>query len=224
MKKQTENILGPKLAAQRKDGAWQRPVPKLEQTMRAGDRKKRLILDTAIAEFTQKGQAAFSLRGVAMALDISLGNLTYHYKTKADLLRDMVEDRIADYLEWLERLLDAQEGSPSEVLSNVLRFFVRDLRSPEIAFFPQLWALAMLDETAAEQMDRIYETERRIIQNLIADVKPEWSAEACLALALNIQATVEGLTLFIGGDRRKDGPFAEPEHTLDRLVTLALKD
>ena len=47
---------------------------------------KREIMDTAKRLFIQKGFHDTSLRDIATALNISVGNLTYHYKKKEDLI------------------------------------------------------------------------------------------------------------------------------------------
>ena len=139
-------------------------------------------------------------------------------------MEDMVEDRMIDYLEDFENLLDAPDSTSRENLEHIIRYLVQDLRSEEIGFFPQIWALAMLDDAAAKQMDLIYQMQRIVFQNLITDIRPDWAPERCVALALHIQASIEGLTLFIGQNRRSDGPFAAPEAMLLHQVSLALDE
>lgn len=47
------------------------------------------ILQTAALLFTEKGYAAVSMRDVANELGISVGNLTYHYPKKDDLVQEV---------------------------------------------------------------------------------------------------------------------------------------
>lgn len=55
-----------------------------------GESTKERILKTAISLFNEKGFEAVSMRDIADALDISPGNLTYHYKKKLDILDEII--------------------------------------------------------------------------------------------------------------------------------------
>lgn len=54
------------------------------------------ILNTAIELFNERGIASTSPNQIAAALDISTGNLTYHFKTKATLIKAVYEKMHAD--------------------------------------------------------------------------------------------------------------------------------
>ena len=51
------------------------------------------ILDTAGRLFDESGGNAVSMRSIADALGISVGNLTYHYKRKEDLMEAVMQAR-----------------------------------------------------------------------------------------------------------------------------------
>lgn len=53
---------------------------------------KEEILNTARRLFNQRGYAEVSMRDIAEALGISVGNLTYHYKKKQDILEAVVQE------------------------------------------------------------------------------------------------------------------------------------
>jgi Transcriptional regulator len=63
--------------------------------------KERIILK-AIELFTKGSVANVSPNQIATALNISTGNLTYHYKTKASLIRAIYEKMHADSQDYLE--------------------------------------------------------------------------------------------------------------------------
>ncbi len=50
------------------------------------NKTKRLLLDTALILFNEKGLAQVSLRIIADAMGISPGNLTYHFKRREDIV------------------------------------------------------------------------------------------------------------------------------------------
>lgn len=57
---------------------------------------KEKILIKAVEMFNERGISSTSPNQIAAALGISPGNLTYHYKTKASLLREVYEKMHAD--------------------------------------------------------------------------------------------------------------------------------
>ena len=52
---------------------------------------KELIRNTARELFNERGYRAVSMRNIADALGISVGNLTYHYPHKALLMEDIMD-------------------------------------------------------------------------------------------------------------------------------------
>jgi AcrR family transcriptional regulator len=62
------------------------------------------ILKTALALFNESGEASVSLAQIAAELDISEGNLWYHFRTKRDL--------IAALLEELEQTIEQNHSRP----------------------------------------------------------------------------------------------------------------
>ena len=57
---------------------------------------KEKILNKAVELFNEKGISSASPNQIAAALHISTGNLTYHYKTKAILVKAIYEKMDAD--------------------------------------------------------------------------------------------------------------------------------
>ncbi|MET0985411.1 MAG: TetR/AcrR family transcriptional regulator [Steroidobacteraceae bacterium] len=72
------------------------------------------VLEMSAELFNRYGIEAVSVSQIAEALKISPGNLTYHYKKKADLLADHIsafEERLRDAIEQLPVLADARTFS-----------------------------------------------------------------------------------------------------------------
>lgn len=200
----------------------QRPVAKETYGLSSGDSTKRRILDAAFALFIGTRAEDYTMRNLANALDMRVGNLTYHYKTKSELLDSLVRDQLANYADDILMCLQMSESTPKAALERVVTLLVQDLRRPEIAFFPQLWARSLHDDAAAELMDRIHELERQVISGLIGASRPDWQQEDCDALALHVTAAIEGLTLFIGRNKNSHGIYAAPEQEIARVLRVVL--
>lgn len=55
------------------------------------------ILDTALKLFNDKGAYAISTRHIAAEMNISPGNLYYHYRNKEEIIRHLLEQMTEDY-------------------------------------------------------------------------------------------------------------------------------
>lgn len=199
-----------------------RPVPVAAAAGRKSDMTKRRILDAAMREIISGGIAGLSLRNIASEIGVSLGNLTYHFPSKAVLIEAMVDDRIADYAETFQEILSRKEGGPRDQLAAIVTALVDDLRTAEIAFFPQLWAHAVVDQASWVQMHKLYDLERTIFTNLLRSAAPDMPLPDAEGIALIVQSAIEGLTIFIGMDRKSEGVFADPARVLLELIDSKL--
>ena len=151
----------------------------------------------------EQGFAELSMRGLARSLGMSPGNLSYYYSSKTDLIEDLCAFVLQPYLEEFERLRQpTSERSPLEQLRAVIEFVYSDLSQQETThFFPELWVLALRDEAAAAQMEKIYATYRLVLAELIAGARPDLDDQTVEDLALTISAAIEGHTVFVGHGR-----------------------
>lgn len=62
---------------------------------------KEKILNKAVEMFNEQGISSTSPNQIAAALDISTGNLTYHFKTKASLVKALYAQMHADSLDFI---------------------------------------------------------------------------------------------------------------------------
>ncbi|TKT76262.1 TetR family transcriptional regulator [Aquamicrobium sp. LC103] len=90
-----------------------------------GDVRQRL-LETAATLFSRNGYNAVSMRDIAKAADANVGSLTYHFGSKANLLREIYETRAAPMnARRLELLGEARRiHDRSERLRAILRAYV----------------------------------------------------------------------------------------------------
>lgn len=160
------------------------------------------ILDAARDIFTEEGYNSLSMRKVAAKASISIGNLNYYYRTKEDLLRDLLDYVITPYLEEFDRARQRAGDSPEKQLRAVLEFWIEDLGTPETTgFFPECWALANHNPFVAELMDEMYAKAREALVELIPLINPTLTRKEIEQLALYMCASMEGLTIFAGHEK-----------------------
>jgi AcrR family transcriptional regulator len=67
------------------------------RTYKASEQTKSNILQKAIELYNESGTASISMNALAEALGISAGNLQYHYKSKEDVIRAILEQMFGKF-------------------------------------------------------------------------------------------------------------------------------
>ena len=183
------------------------------------------ILNAAREVFIEAGYAALTMRKVAARAGISIGNLNYYYRTKEDLLRDLLEYVINDYLEEFARRRLIAGHSPEKQLQAVLTFWIEDLGTPETTvFFPELWALGNHDPHIAELVDDLYAKARLPLNELIPQINPTLTKKEAEQIALYMCAAMEGLTVFVGNSKSWSGQIKEIKQVTIRNFMALIKN
>lgn len=168
-------------------------------TSKKGRERVLAILHAARDLIVSEGFSSFSMRKVAEKSGITVGNLSYYYSSKADLIHDLVESVLEGYQEDWQPFLEDERLSAEEKLIAFMTNIIEDLETKETTrFFPELWVMATHDEVIHEIMMNIYQKVRDIITALIKDINPELSDHSVESLALFISASIEGHTVFVG--------------------------
>lgn len=161
-------------------------------------RDKRLqVLEAAADLLIESGYHNFSMRKVADAAGIRLGNLQYYFPSKEKLVKAMLDNALSRYLDDFFEI--RQQGTPEEQFLTVIKHVVFDLNSKRTTvFFPELWSLSNHEKGVTKSMDDMYEDYRRVLADIINEINPELSRAQARRLALFISASLEGHTIFIG--------------------------
>ena len=83
------------------------------------------ILDGARRILIENGYAAFTTRRVAEAVGMTVGNLTYHFPSKRELLRALIGKLLADYSRRFEVILADRDAPEGKKLENLVRWLFR---------------------------------------------------------------------------------------------------
>lgn len=179
------------------------------------------ILEAARKTFIDLGYHRFSMRKVATAANISLGNLNYYFPRKEALLQALMEMVVERYVSEFERRRYAAGASPASQLEAVLDYWMDDLLSRETTvFFPELWALANHEADVAVLTDRLYRLARKPLLELIPQINPARSPQEVEEIALLMCASMEGLTVFAGFEK----PWSSQFPALKRRLINNLMD
>lgn len=171
--------------------------------LRRGQVQVKRILLEARSLLVEEGYAGLTVRKVARNLDISLGNLTYYFPNKDDLLRALIADMLDEYH---QVLLNEQERFPDDPHGRFLayiEFLIADCESPDTrAFFFQIWGLATHSDLVHELREQIYAVFRADAAGLVATLKPDASAAEINALTAMLISMIEGLHIVADLNRK----------------------
>lgn len=174
------------VAKTQKNGVYQKGKSRINEIL---DAATRLVIDS--------GYHNFSMRKVADAAGIKLGNLQYYFPSKAMLVSAMLDRAIQVYLDEFDEI--RTHGNPKEQFLALIEHVTNDLTSKHTTqFFPELWSLSNHEKDITVYMDQMYGKYRKILGAVIAEVNPKLNAKQVEKLALFISASLEGHTIFIG--------------------------
>ncbi len=176
------------------------------------------ILATATRLFAARGFDATSVQAVAAAVGIRKPSLLYHYPTKDDLRRAVLENLLAHWNEVLPRLLMAATSGPQQfdaVFRETISFFSEDLDRA------RLLLREALDRPA--EMRALIRDHVRPWATIICDyirkgqaagrVRPDVDPEAYLVHAINLVISSIATWECIGAlNPEVDGADASDEH------------
>lgn len=161
------------------------------------------ILDAARAVFLEEGYAGLRLRRVAQIADISLGNLTYYFSSKADLFESMIDRVLSEYARRNEELSQQFADDPVEKARSYFEFLFADCRNTETQqFFYQFWATAAHDPFVTEARRRVYGNFYDQVSDICGQVNPDLSKKTLSARTYLVMAMVEGLHVILGNAKR----------------------
>lgn len=181
------------------------------------------ILKAAHDVLIEEGASAFTIRRIAAASGMKVGNVSYHFPRKEMLIKIMLDELLESYDKLLESEVRQPGVSPEDRLRLMIVLCLDDIAGKRTTrLFTELWALANHNAFIADRVRVFYQKVQDFIGEAVAALNPALSPDQVHTLALYISASMEGSTPFLGFDK----PWAAkmPQFTAiaaDALVTLA---
>jgi AcrR family transcriptional regulator len=174
-----------------------------------GAATRQALVSAARALFVDGGYAAFSLRSVAKACQISLGHLQHFFPTKGSLVYAMLDEAAAEYARVYEGFLASPEISAQDRLRAAVTYLIEDAWNDRTTrFFVEFWSVTGQDEGAQALLSKLYLANRGAVQRFIADARPELTEAVAAAAALQIIALADGFMLYVYSERPDRDSFA----------------
>jgi AcrR family transcriptional regulator len=193
-------------------------------TRQPDTQKKPALLEKIVDHLVDRPLSTLTFRGLATALDVSTFTLVYHFGTRAELVRDIIES-IARRQRRFEMPVDLGDVTIDSYSDGLKETF-------ENALLPQNRALQRLEFEA--QMLEALETEHGVTRTVHEELQNR-GRSALVALGLrNVDADIEsrllidtfygiqvGLVVNRDDERARAAYERAIEHHLERVVALA---
>ncbi|MBR9910086.1 MAG: TetR/AcrR family transcriptional regulator [Gammaproteobacteria bacterium] len=162
-----------------------------------GQKRFDKIVECALQLLIERGYHNFSMRKVADAAGISIGNLQYYFPCKDALVEAMLDNTLQAYNELFNEI--RHRGTPRQQFIELVTAVTRDLGTRKTTvFFPEVWSLSNHEQAVTGMMDAMYDNYRHIVSDIILEINPQLSAAQASRLALFFTCSIEGHTVFIG--------------------------
>ncbi len=173
------------------------------------------ILNAAHMVLIEEGASAFTIRRIAKASGMKVGNVSYHFPRKEMLVQILLDEMLERY----DKILDTRVRQPNlcdeERLRLIIVLCLEDIAGKRTTrLFTELWALANHNEFIAGRIQAFYQRVHDYIAEFVTALNPALSAEDVHTVALYISASMEGTTPFLG--------YAKPwEAKMPAIIRLA---
>lgn len=117
-------------------------------------RKKKLILDAARALFNENGYHDVTIRMIALKMNMSSGNLNYHYKKREDIFEALYFEMVSEFDDRVHALSDT-EVSIEQIKIDVERSMKRML--DYTFFWTDLYNLLSISTTVNDHFQAVYQ-------------------------------------------------------------------
>jgi len=159
------------------------------------------ILKAALEVLIEEGAGAFTIRRIAAACGMKVGNVSYHFPRKEMLIQVLLDNIVATYNAKVE--LHVRSGLPAEErLRALIVMCLEDIRSKRTThLFTELWALGNHNDFVADRVRAFYDRIHTVIGEHVRELNPALSSEQAETLALFFSASMEGTTPFLGHEK-----------------------
>lgn len=175
------------------------------------------ILDAAEDILKRQGSEGLSVRAVAQKIGISVGNLQYHFPTRAKLIDAVFSRRGGEFRTAILGKVESLDD-PRERFEMLVDLWLASQHQPDQALFWHLWAISAHDVDARLTMKDVYNELIDHLRRVLRDIDPELSASHARRKAALIVSMVEGSGLFVGHGRQPERALGSLQIDVKRAV------
>ena len=147
------------------------------------------ILEAARTVLIEQGSGAFSMRKVAAEANLALGNVQYHYKTKTDLLTELLAWYLSTYKNLIQQKMD--EAAPGEEgLHRFIKFVLSEEEDSDEIKLSLAIVSAAEEEILVKQLDVFYGDFYALLAVFLGRIAEKPVRSVCIKKAASVLLTV----------------------------------
>ena len=195
----------------------------MASTKRKATGERRLeIVQAARDILVSEGFHKLTLRNIAKKVGIKLASLQYHFKNRAALIGDLIEQASEYDVTRARNLVNIESGVDLRLqIDQGIRKELDEHKSEEVyQFFSQMEAMAIEEPAARKLIDDYYQRLWTIISDLLLELNPSLDEEERLNRSAQILSLVEGSGVLISSPRLR---VKLPDSYYDHIVNSVIK-
>jgi AcrR family transcriptional regulator len=151
------------------------------------------ILVLAQTLLIEQGLASFSMRSVASGIGMTLAALQYHFPTKDDLVRAMINHKVQYYLDGFDAMLGTLTDDPETILLSCTEWLLAaSIKAGLASFEVPFWAMAAHDDYAMDAVQAYMHVYHAAFARIILRLNPTLTQVEARARAILLVAMIEG--------------------------------
>lgn len=184
----------------------------------SGRETREAIVSAAENVLAEHGHSQFTLKRVADAVGISVGNLNYHFPTRDALLETLIDRTLAEYGKRFSTLITGRTGPQKKLLGDLLAWVIADATTHRYThLFRELWAMSLHSKRIARALDRFYDRSIKDVVNLIRSSTPRSNCRELRHIVELICVISEGCTV-VFGNRKSSNSLKEVKRLARRAI------
>ena len=156
---------------------------------------------------------------------ITVGNLTYHFPSKRQLLASLIQRLLAEYTYAFEGFFADLSIPVDRKFKELIEWLMNDAATIESnRLFRELWAMAMHDRFVARAIDDFYDQAIERIAQLLRAERPAMDRKSALTIAHLVALVSEGTGVIYGTRVARAANHANVRALAVDVLTSAARD
>ena len=178
------------------------------------------ILESAFEELIEKGFVRFTIQGVAERTQISLGNLTYHFPNREQLIQAMIDRWFEAWKIEFTQIIEKKIGDSRPDIAGFIDWVMDNaLLKENVRTFTELWAIANHEPKVAKILDKLYEQAINTVLETLGHSTTSKKSTDLRALLYLLASVSEGSVAVLGNSPKNDPRRKMVKQQIGRLMT-----
>ena len=195
------------------------------QLPKAPNSTREEILAAARAVLLREGYERFTTRKVAANAGMTVGNLTYHFPSKRQLLGSLIERTLGEYASAIEGFFADLSVPVDRKFKALIEWLMADAATLDSnRLFRELWAIAIHDRFLARAVDDFYDEAIERIAQMLCHADSAISRESAIVIAHLVAVISEGTGVIYGTRLKRSASHADVQALAVQVLSSAARD